>query len=747
MKKYFAFFISCIAAVALASCQKEAEAPAEVKTHTVKFVAEPLTKTTMDDSGDKAVFSWTDSDLDRVHVFENGLPALSTEAVFVDGLMVISAKFNETSATSFTYTGFIAPYTSSVSNAYPSLISSSKNQGTLEGEYDGAYDMLIARAEAPADATGKEVLITFAYKRVVAIHKMTLKGLTPGAAVSKIIISADTPIIGYYDMDKDEWVKNTNSITVDCIEEVDAEGNLEVGYVSAPFENANVTVKVVYENGDTYKKVFAKALTVAESHVSYYNVSGFSCSDYVRLPWSIDGTQGKEGWDADGLDHSELGDYGSTHSPCLTRIADQEYVEIRYDVAASSITFSVKTFTANAQIGVYGSVDGETFTMIETKTVATQQKVTEYEVEVSEDYRYLRIVNVKNAASGFGLGGVSIAKASTEPRIVAEAVSVSAVGGTDLTTTYQVRNFEDDVVATYDGTIVTSASASNGTVTYSVAPNYTTTAKEGKITLTSAANPTAVKEITVTVAKSTMYVSVFTVTIPASSTSGTFTVKSPEFGWIAEVKPADGMNLTATPLSGTAAADAQTITVSTTTAASADEVTLGTIVLYRNGNTGDTQKKTVTIKRASNQASYYQKTTSIASGDKVLIGYGSQVAKSVSSSTIVMLDAEVSDGKVTSNSSVDACLVTVTEVSSGKYSLKLGNYYLGNSSKTSISTSTTVPTASSTTYLWTITFNTDGTALIKNASTSRFIGWNNTAGFKAYVVANVGDYPQPTLYK
>ena len=67
------------------------------------------------------------------------------------------------------------------------------------------------------------------------------------------------------------------------------------------------------------------------------------------------------------------------------------------------------------------------------------------------------------------------------------------------------------------------------------------------------------------------------------------------------VTPASGMSLTATPLSGSASDDAQTITVASTTSASSEDLTLGTILVYRNGNTNDTQKKTVTVKKAAPQ--------------------------------------------------------------------------------------------------------------------------------------------------
>ena len=54
--------------------------------------------------------------------------------------------------------------------------------------------------------------------------------------------------------------------------------------------------------------------------------------------------------------------------------------------------------------------------------------------------------------------------------------------------------------------------------------------------------------------------------------------------------------------SGSANASAQTVTVSSTTEAAASAQTLGTITVYRNNNASDSQKKTITIRKASSSS-------------------------------------------------------------------------------------------------------------------------------------------------
>ena len=124
---------------------------------------------------------------------------------------------------------------------------------------------------------------------------------------------------------------------------------------------------------------------------------------------------------------------------------------------------------------------------------------------------------------------------STDPAIkVNDVTGVPATGG-EQSTTYQIMNIEtDDVEATCDGTVVESASASEGTVTFTVAPNYTLEdVTTGTITLTSASTGA-----TATVGIS-QDASVFEVTAPdeialanTEGAKGTFKIKSTFAGTI-----------------------------------------------------------------------------------------------------------------------------------------------------------------------------------------------------------------------
>ena len=80
---------------------------------------------------------------------------------------------------------------------------------------------------------------------------------------------------------------------------------------------------------------------------------------------------------------------------------------------------------------------------------------------------------------------------------IADIKDVAATGVTGASATYEPVSFtgEDDTAVTaFDGTIVTAVSVDNTTktLTYTVSPNYTGTAREGSITLTAADNDATV---------------------------------------------------------------------------------------------------------------------------------------------------------------------------------------------------------------------------------------------------------------
>lgn len=283
---------------------------------------------------------------------------------------------------------------------------------------------------------------------------------------------------------------------------------------------------------------------------------------------------------------------------------------------------SYKAFVSNTALTLntyYSTDSGATWIAVDEDKVLTTSS-SSYSFTVSATGAYPR-VRIKFAPSGtapsssnyqltiddveiYGNGSVL-----ADPIITAENITgVPAVGVTDANATYTANYFTDDVEVPsengFTGCVTDASVTASGTITYTVAPNYTTTAKEGTIVLWSASNHSITKTISVAQLKSTLSVNNTSITIPANAPTATFTVTTAEFGYNAVVASVeDGMNLSiSSGATGSASASAQTVTVSSNTEAptSGDPITLGTISVYRNGNTSDSQKKTITVLKAVN---------------------------------------------------------------------------------------------------------------------------------------------------
>lgn len=385
-------------------------------------------------------------------------------------------------------------------------------------------------------------------------------------------------------------------------------------YIAVPPFDAVIGKKLTLTVNDLSKGItLPAAVSFVPGKVKTVNFNYDKAATPATLPFAITGEDGSAAYSStDGLSSFGLGsDYGvKNHKPYLTKFdSDGDYVQVFFDKAAYQVSFGVKMIGGDNTSYFYltGSANGIDFSDIETFTVSGSQNSTQNFVstaDINPSYRYLRLTFKKG--SNVGMGPLSISLPNTDPAISALDINeVPAVGVTNAEWTYTVKNFSDDVeVASVTG-CVTDAIAVDGDIVYSVGPNYSTSVATGTIVLWSAADHEVTKTINVSQLRSTLTVSDTEIYIPADATTATFTVTTPEFGYSAVVASTeDGMNLSVSAgASGSANASAQTVTVSSTTEAAASAQTLGTITVYRNGNASDSQKKTITIKKASSSSS------------------------------------------------------------------------------------------------------------------------------------------------
>lgn len=559
--------------------------------------------------------------------------------------------------------------------------------------------------------------------------------------------------------------------------------NLKADQVIANASSATFFVAVrpfTAENGTTLKlKVedYEKTSSITSNKVfkpgeiNTFNFNYDKEQSIASLPFNIDGTGGYAAYSSTtGMSSSGVTSDYTAHSPYLAKFdSDGDYVQVRFNEAAGKASIGVKMVGGanTSSFSVMGSADGITFTEIESLEVSGAQNATmtlETTRSIDAAYRYIRFVFDKG--SNVGVGAISITKPSTDPEIQASNIANVPAIGVTTTTTYTVKNFSgsDDVTATCDGTVVTAASVtSSGTVSYTVAPNYTTSAAQGTITLSSVAESIN-KVIAVSQLAEELESSTTTLTLPKDASSGTFTITVPTFAWATTVTAATGMNLSVSPTSGSGSGDAQTITVSSTTAATETEQTLGTVVVYRGGNASDPQAITVTVKKAASSAATYRKVSTLTSGRTYLIVNAENNVimphPGSSASTLAKVDVKISNNEIVQTSSIQACEFVITATTIEETACHLisftegtSTYYVtGASKKTSLGRNGTAPTTKSSYAVWSIaTTTTKGSFAINNRGTNntgRYIEYRSDTGvFGDYSGSPSGDYYNVDLFE
>ena len=520
--------------------------------------------------------------------------------------------------------------------------------------------------------------------------------------------------------------------------------------------------------GDYSKTVnLAAARTFAPGMVYTFNFNYDKAVTIAKLPFSFTGEGGQEALLAmDGVTAEGLGtDYdASKHAPYVIKMDTQDdYIQVRYNEAAGKATIGVKKIGGNGEstFDVMGSVDGIEFTKIETlSVVGAQNAIVNLTTTktINSSYRCIRFVF--NKVSNVGVGPISILKPSSDPElIVTDVANISPVGGNGQVG-YTVKNTTDDIQVENVTGCVASATASSGKVNYTINPNYDYKTATGTIVLKSKSKATLTATINLSQLGSNLKVDDKTtktqeIIIPYNSNSIKADVLSDYFDWSTVVTPGDGMNLTISPASGTANAEAKSVTISSTTAATEEVQTLGTIVFSRVAE--DVQTRTVTVKKGETPSGhYYTKVTSITSGGKYLLvsEYGGTkyiCSGLVVSNALPLVAATVSNNKIASNTTVDTYAVTITSTSGGYTIVNSNEKYFTVASGKNVSLGDSAPTKP-----WTLTKYTDNSFIFANelggtnsdtGETTRSIFIGNTGNScKLYANSNFGGTGYASTY-
>lgn len=653
MKKFYFLLGATLSLFALASCQKEVDVTVP-DTDVVKHVPFelnadfPQTRTTID--AETWEMDWENGDI-LYAVTEDekwGAPYIDKDNTNIETIAEFTytgSKFvteNEIEdgqhVFHFLYTANESQKTYHRGAATSFSLASSQNEDVSNPTASlKVNDVLAGKVTATTPTTFANVSM----EHVFTLMKVTLKNKTGEAiTVNKFEIEvAGANIAGIFNVKFDKDVpyvdlkqSGKDNIAVEIANgTIAADGELPVYFVMAPLSNysGHITFSATDSEGAVYTRT--NEVSGVTFNAGEYNTASFSLKpaekpiystsfDYT-LVGDYQSATPVSGSDGEGTITSWEIVYGNWNGNNCAQMRVYSsgkfgYLYNTFDCSGvTHITYSAKVNNTDLKLNTYYSTDkGASWTKVDDAKELTTS-IAEYSFAVSETGEYGRVrikfeVTGTKPSSGnyqltiddvkiWGNGAVL-----EDAVISAESITdVPVVGVENATASYTV-NFTDDVKVSSVTGCVTEATASNGTITYTVSPNYTTSAKTGTIVLASESDPATTKTINVSQnASSGLAVSETTVTIPVDAQSATFTLTTVDFGWNSTVTPAEGMNITINPTSGDASENAQTVTVTSTTDATESVQDLGTILIYRNGNTSDSSKKTITIRKAATQAS------------------------------------------------------------------------------------------------------------------------------------------------
>lgn len=243
MEKTFKFLsVIAVVALTLASCKQELN-PAEKENGTHKVTIIPsMTKTVIDESGDKATVNWTTNE--TVHAYENGYKA--TEAILVSNdngrTAIINAEFTDKAAATYTYNAIVAK---SVSDSKNPLLSNT--QTATATSFDSDADILISSFSEPVAESTDEISLYFA--RPVVINKMTLQGLTEGEKIKEVEFTATCNLAGRFSINFDSGNVSEYGVSEQKKNIIVSYGNNEVAAADGTFPVYFVTFPTLTETG------------------------------------------------------------------------------------------------------------------------------------------------------------------------------------------------------------------------------------------------------------------------------------------------------------------------------------------------------------------------------------------------------------------------------------------------------------------------------------------------------------------
>ncbi len=266
--------LAAISAIALSvvSCNKEFAPQEKGLTHRVSFVAEPLsTKTTATVDGSTVNYSWTKNDEDKFTVYEvvDGTYTAATGTIgnlSDGGVMTLMAEFSGSASAQAKYQ---AVFNGGVK----------ASQSCSDTSYDQDSDVLISEQVSASEADVDALSLRF--KRLVAINKVTLKGLENGAYLGSVVIESvgeEKELAGTYSVKDGTFTDKSSSLCVpDVLSEVSG-ASAQTFFVTLPVDAASLKLTAVTLDEElnfaaAYEKTLTQTVDFKRGDLTAFGVS------------------------------------------------------------------------------------------------------------------------------------------------------------------------------------------------------------------------------------------------------------------------------------------------------------------------------------------------------------------------------------------------------------------------------------------------------------------------------------------
>lgn len=276
MKKFiYTLGIVATAAFTFSACQKEQSIKDEPsdKLVTITFTAEKAgadTKTAAVEGTDEVSFVWTDEDVANIKLFEVGVGDDGKEDLTVVKNPIVTKE----SETKLTISASVTPgdktFRAVLAGTWtndgkkPRL---SDSQSPLSGNFDPNADVLISDDKEVSLADSGEATcstgdLLMVFRRQIVVNKMTLKNLTEGESISKIVISSNKNLAGYFNYTEPKVSGDKTSLSLNYASaSVPAGGQFPVYFTTLPGTGHALTVEVTTDQ-HIYTKSFAEGKSI-----------------------------------------------------------------------------------------------------------------------------------------------------------------------------------------------------------------------------------------------------------------------------------------------------------------------------------------------------------------------------------------------------------------------------------------------------------------------------------------------------